>query len=96
MKNKNKTPNGVFSFAQKIFGKNGNLPDICIVGGPIMKLVKMNQEEMSNHYVGEAITLTAVMAIAAIAIIAVVVYKLFLSDKGSAAVPGGWKFTWTE
>ena len=61
-----------------------------------MNLIKMNSEEMNNHYVGEAITLTAVMAIAAIAIIAVVVYKLFLSDKGSASVPGGWKFTWAE
>ena len=61
-----------------------------------MKLIPMNQQEMANHYVGEAITLTAVMAIAAVAIIAVVVYKLFLSSNGSAAVPGGWKFTWAE
>ena len=61
-----------------------------------MQLIKMNQEEMTNHYVGEAITLSAVMAIAAIALIAVIVYKLFLSEKGSASVPGGWKFSWAE
>lgn len=61
-----------------------------------MQLVKMNQKEMETHFVGEAITLSAVMAIAAIAIIAVIVYKLFLSEKGSAAVPGGWKFSWAE
>lgn len=61
-----------------------------------MVLQKLSQEEMSTHVVGEAITLTAVMAIAAVAIIAVVIYKLFLSNKGSAAVPGGWKFSWAD
>ena len=59
-----------------------------------MKMTKLSQEELENHYVGEGITLTAVMAVIAIAVMAVVVYKLFLSNKGSAAVPGGWKFTW--
>ena len=54
----------------------------------------MTTEEMQNHYVGEAITVTAVMALLCAAIIAVVIYRLFRSSKGSAAVPGGWKFSW--
>ena len=54
----------------------------------------MSSEELKNHYVGEAITVTAVMAILCVAIMAVVVYRLFRSSKGSATVPGGWKFSW--
>ena len=50
--------------------------------------------EVENYYVGEAITVTAVMAIICIAVMAVVVYKLFRSNKGGGNVPGGWKFTW--
>lgn len=61
-----------------------------------MKYEIMNEEECCNHYVGEGITLAAVMAIAAIAVMAVVVYRLFMSGKGSAAIPGGWKFSWAE
>ena len=38
---------------------------------------------------GEAVALTAVMAVLAISIIAVVVYRLLKSTKGSAKVPGG-------
>ena len=59
-----------------------------------MELIPMSQEKMAMTKPGEAITLASVMAVAAIAIVAVVVYKLFLSKKGSAAIPGGWKFTW--
>lgn len=59
-----------------------------------MKYEILTKEECQNHYVGEGITLAAVMAIAAIAVMAVVVYRLFMSGKGSAAIPGGWKFTW--
>lgn len=54
----------------------------------------LNNEEMISIKGGEAITLTAVLAILAAAIVAVVVYKLFLSSKGSTTLPGGWKFTW--
>ena len=61
-----------------------------------MKYEKMNQIECENHYVGEALTLTAVMAVAAVAVMAVVVYRLFMSGKGSAAIPGGFKFSWAE
>ena len=59
-----------------------------------MELIPMSQEKMAMTKPGEAVTLASVMAVAAIAIVAVVVYKLFLSKKGSAAIPGGWKFTW--
>ena len=55
---------------------------------------KLTELELTSTYVGEAITLTAVMAIMAAAVMAVVVYKLFISDKGNATVPGGWKFSW--
>ena len=43
---------------------------------------------------GEALALTAVMAVLAISIVAVVVYRLLKSSKGTAKVPGGWAFTW--
>ena len=59
-----------------------------------MKYEIMTEEELASHTSGEAITLTAVMAILATAVIAVVAYRLFMSNKGSATVPGGWKFTW--
>ena len=61
-----------------------------------MKYKILTKEECQNYYVGEGITLAAVMAIAAIAVMAVVVYRLFMSGKGSAAIPGGFKFTWSE
>ena len=54
----------------------------------------LSQEEMQNHYVGEAITLTAVMALLCAAIVAVVIYRLFRSGKGNVNIPGGWKFSW--
>ena len=61
-----------------------------------MQIEFLSKEETSKYYVGEAISLTAVMAIAAIAVMAVIVYRLFMSGKGSAAIPGGWKFSWAE
>lgn len=59
-----------------------------------MKYKRMTLDELTNNQVGEAITVTAVMAVAVIAVMAVVIYQLFLSKKGTVAVPGGWKFTW--
>ena len=59
-----------------------------------MKYEIMTEEELANEVSGAAITLTAVMAVLATAVLAVIVYKLFLSKKGTAQVPGGWKFTW--
>ena len=60
-----------------------------------MKYQLMSKEEMQNHYVGEAITLTAVMAVLAVAVMAVVIQRLFRSGKGGVSVPGGWKFSWS-
>lgn len=54
----------------------------------------MNDMELKQQVVGEPITLTAVMAVVAAAIVAVIVYRLFLSNKGSVTIPGGWKFSW--
>ena len=54
----------------------------------------MNETELVETLSGEAITLTAVMAIVAVAVMAVVVYRLFRSGKGGVSVPGGWKFSW--
>ena len=59
-----------------------------------MHYEKMSQNECQSQVVGEGITLTAVMAVAAIAVMAVVVYRLFMSSKGSTAMPGGFKFSW--
>ena len=58
-----------------------------------MKYEEINEITLKNSYVGEAITLTAVMAVVAVAVFAVIIYKLFLSKKGTANM-GGWKFTW--
>lgn len=54
----------------------------------------MNEEELINVSSGGPLSLATVMAVLATAVVAVVVYKLFLSKKGTAQVPGGWKFTW--
>ena len=59
-----------------------------------MKPQLMTLEEMENHRVGEAITVTAVMALVTVAIMAVVIYRLFRSGNGGVTVPGGWKFSW--
>lgn len=59
-----------------------------------MNLRLLSDEETKNIITGEVITLSAVMAIAAIAIVAVIVYRLFMSEKGSTTLPGGFKFEW--
>ena len=58
-----------------------------------MKYTLLTKEELENHYVGEAITVTAVMALLCAAIVAVVIYRLFRSNKGGVNIPGGWKFS---
>ena len=58
-----------------------------------MQFYDLNEKEASEITVGEPITLTAVLAVIATAVVAVIVYKLFISKKGTANV-GGWKFTW--
>ena len=59
-----------------------------------MKYEIMNEQELKEEVSGTAITLSAVMAVLAAAVVAVVVYKLFLSKKGTTSIPGGWKFSW--
>lgn len=59
-----------------------------------MKYDILNEQEMRNHEVGEALTVASVMAIAIIAVMAVVIFQLYRSKKGTAQIPGGWKFTW--
>jgi len=50
--------------------------------------------EMSSLDGGEAITLSAVLAIMVVAIVAVICYRLFVSGEGSVTLPGGYKFSW--
>ena len=59
-----------------------------------MNYTLLTTEQMEKHQIGEAITLSAVMAIVTVAVMAVVVYRLFRSNKGGVSVPGGWKFSW--
>ncbi len=55
---------------------------------------ELTLKECDEIVTGEAVALTAVMAVMAISLMAVVIYKLFTSKKGTTNVPGGWKFTW--
>ena len=59
-----------------------------------MKYTYLTNEQMESTSGGEAVTVASVMAVLCAAVIAVVIYRLFMSSKGSATVPGGWKFTW--
>lgn len=59
-----------------------------------METRELSMEEMQVLQGGEAITLSAILAMMAIAVMAVVVYRMFVSSNGSAALPGGFKFTW--
>lgn len=59
-----------------------------------MKPIELSGYEMSKIIGGEAITLTAVMTILVIAVMAVIIYRLFMSEKGSTTIPGGFKFEW--
>ena len=54
---------------------------------------KLSKKDMKAIVTGE-IALATVLTICAIALMSVVIYKLFMSNEGSTAVPGGWKFTW--
>ncbi len=59
-----------------------------------MNKVSLTEAELNEIKVGEAITLTAVLAVMAISILAVVVYRLFTSKSSTIKMPGGWQFTW--
>lgn len=54
----------------------------------------LTKNELENTVVGEAISLTTIMAVAAIMVMVVVIFKLYSSSKGTTTIPGGWKFTW--
>ena len=54
----------------------------------------LSDDEMANVHGGEAITVASVMAVLCAAVMAVVIYRLFMSKKGTTTIPGGWKFTW--
>lgn len=59
-----------------------------------MNLEQLKDEELDSIFVGEAITLTAVMAVLVVGIIAVVAYRLLKSGKGNVKLPGGYQFEW--
>ena len=85
----------VFSFFSLTFPHiKTHIQGFALSGGTFMKYQLLTEEEMQQEVSGAALTLTAVMAVLATAIIAVIVYRMFMSKKGSASVPGGWKFSW--
>ncbi|NLI94808.1 MAG: hypothetical protein GX350_03230 [Erysipelotrichaceae bacterium] len=55
---------------------------------------QLTKKEAAQIKGGEVITLTTVTAILAIGLMIVIIYRLFMSDKGSTTLPGGFKFTW--
>jgi len=55
---------------------------------------KLSHAELATVKPGEVITLTTVLALMAVGILAVVTFKLFMSNKGSTKLPGGWSFDW--
>ncbi len=55
-------------------------------------LLTLDEREMICP--GEALTLTAVLAVLSISIITVIAYRLLRSAKGNAKMPGGWQFSW--
>ncbi len=59
-----------------------------------MLMRPLTQQELATIHAGEPISLTAVMAIMIIAITVIIVYRLFMSQQGSATIPGGFKFEW--
>lgn len=59
-----------------------------------MEKTILNDFELNSHFVGEPLTITAVMTVILAAVMAVVVYRLFMSGEGSVTIPGGWKFSW--
>lgn len=54
----------------------------------------LTDDEMLETKGGEAITLTAVLALLSIGLVAVVCYRLFMSKKGKTKIPGGFEFSW--
>lgn len=59
-----------------------------------MKGIPLTNKEKKEIVPGEAITLAAILSILSISLIAVVVYRIFMSKKGTLKLPGGWAFSW--
>ncbi len=59
-----------------------------------MEGMDLSVAELHAYRPGEAITLSAVLAILVISVITVVVFRLFRSGDGSVKLPGGWAFSW--
>ena len=58
---------------------------------------ELSVEEEKQVEGGEAITLSAMMALLAIGIVSIVCYKIFFSHKGGkVALPGGFTFQWGD
>ncbi len=55
---------------------------------------ELSELELMSTRPGEALTLTAVMAVMVIAVMAVVIYRLLKSSDGGVKIPGGWSFDW--
>ncbi len=54
----------------------------------------LSREEMDEVKGNEAISLTSVIAVLAVSLLISVAYRFFVSEKGSAILPGGFTFTW--
>lgn len=59
-----------------------------------MNITPLTEDELKLYKPGEAISIATVMAVLLTAIISVIVYRIFMSSSGSAAIPGGFKFSW--
>lgn len=56
-------------------------------------MIQLTDSEMMTLKGGE-ITIAAVIGVMSAALIAVIIYRLFMSEKGSTTLPGGFKFSW--
>ena len=55
---------------------------------------ELNDFQM-NEIIGGELTVMAIMTVMLAAVVAVIIYKIFMSEKGaSVTLPGGFKFTW--
>ena len=55
---------------------------------------ELNDFQM-NEIKGGELTVMAIMTVMLAAVVAVIIYKIFMSEKGaSVTLPGGIKFTW--
>lgn len=58
---------------------------------------KLTIEEERQVTGGEAITLSAIMALLAIGVVTIVCYKMFFAtDGGKVTLPGGFIFQWGD